>query len=53
MVTVPVASVDRAKAFYVDQFGFDTEQDVRINDDHRFADAGAGRCAHAARRLSE
>jgi catechol 2,3-dioxygenase-like lactoylglutathione lyase family enzyme len=38
MVTVPVASVDRAKAFYVDQLGFGTEQDVRIDDDHRFVE---------------
>ena len=28
MVSVPVSDVDRAKAFYVDQLGFSTEQDV-------------------------
>lgn len=38
MVTVPVASVDRAKAFYVDQLGFSLEQDVRIDEDHRFVE---------------
>jgi len=29
MVTVPVADVDRAKAFYVDQVGFHADIDVR------------------------
>jgi catechol 2,3-dioxygenase-like lactoylglutathione lyase family enzyme len=38
MVTVPVADVDRAKAFYVDQVGFEVEQDVRIDEDHRFVE---------------
>ena len=28
LVTVPVSSVDRAKTFYVDQVGFNAEQDV-------------------------
>jgi predicted enzyme related to lactoylglutathione lyase len=36
LVTVPVADVDRAKAFYVDQVGFEVEQDVRVDADHRF-----------------
>ena len=36
LVTVPVADVDRAKAFYVDQVGFQVEQDVRVDEDHRF-----------------
>jgi len=35
LVTVPVADVDRAKAFYRDQVGFQVEQDVRVDDDHR------------------
>src|SRR3954452_4253069 len=38
LVTVPVADVDRAKAFYVDQVGFSTEQDVRVDDEHRFVE---------------
>jgi catechol 2,3-dioxygenase-like lactoylglutathione lyase family enzyme len=38
MVTVPVASIDRAKAFYVDRLGFSTEQDVRLDEDHRFVE---------------
>jgi catechol 2,3-dioxygenase-like lactoylglutathione lyase family enzyme len=36
MVTVPVARIDPAKAFYVDQLGFSIEQDLQIDDDHRF-----------------
>jgi catechol 2,3-dioxygenase-like lactoylglutathione lyase family enzyme len=31
MVTVPVADVDRAKAFYAEQLGFTVEQDVRVD----------------------
>jgi catechol 2,3-dioxygenase-like lactoylglutathione lyase family enzyme len=38
MVTVPVADVDRAKAFYVDRLGFSPEQDVQIDDGHRFVE---------------
>ena len=38
LVTVPVADVDRAKAFYVDQVGFSTEQDVQVDDEHRFVE---------------
>jgi catechol 2,3-dioxygenase-like lactoylglutathione lyase family enzyme len=38
MVTVPVADVDRAKAFYVDQLGFLEEQDIEIDDTHRFVE---------------
>jgi catechol 2,3-dioxygenase-like lactoylglutathione lyase family enzyme len=38
LVTVPIADVDRAKAFYVDQLGFAVEQDVRIDDEHRFVE---------------
>ena len=30
LVTVPVADVDRAKAFYVEQVGFSVEQDVQV-----------------------
>jgi len=38
MVTVPVSDVDRAKAFYVDQVGFHVEQDVRVDESHRFVE---------------
>jgi predicted enzyme related to lactoylglutathione lyase len=38
LVTVPVADVDRAKSFYVDQVGFQVEQDVTVDDDHRFVE---------------
>jgi predicted enzyme related to lactoylglutathione lyase len=38
MVTVPVSNIDRAKAFYVDQVGFSTEQDVHVDDTHRFVE---------------
>jgi predicted enzyme related to lactoylglutathione lyase len=38
MVTVPVSDVDRAKAFYVDQVGFHVEQDVRVDEGHRFVE---------------
>jgi catechol 2,3-dioxygenase-like lactoylglutathione lyase family enzyme len=38
MVTVPVADVDRAKSFYVDQVGFHVEQDVRVDEAHRFVE---------------
>jgi predicted enzyme related to lactoylglutathione lyase len=30
--------VDRAKAFYVDQVGFGVEQDVRVDEGHRFVE---------------
>ena len=36
LVAVPVSDVDRAKAFYVDQVGFNADQDHRISDDLRF-----------------
>ena len=38
LVTVPVSSVDRAKTFYVDQVGFNAEQDVQVDDHHRFVE---------------
>jgi catechol 2,3-dioxygenase-like lactoylglutathione lyase family enzyme len=38
MVTIPVADVDRAKSFYVDLIGFHVEQDVRVDDAHRFVE---------------
>ena len=36
LVPVPVSDVDRAKAFYVDQVGFDADHDHRISDELRF-----------------
>jgi catechol 2,3-dioxygenase-like lactoylglutathione lyase family enzyme len=36
LVTVPVSDVDRAKAFYVDQVGFDVDHDHVVSDDLRF-----------------
>jgi predicted enzyme related to lactoylglutathione lyase len=38
MITVPVADVDRAKAFYAGRLDFRIEQDLRIDDDHRFVE---------------
>src|SRR5437870_13916256 len=36
LVPVPVTDVDRAKAFYVDQVGFNPDHDHRVNDQLRF-----------------
>ena len=36
LVTVPVSDVDRAKAFYVDQAGFNADHDHRVSDELRF-----------------
>jgi catechol 2,3-dioxygenase-like lactoylglutathione lyase family enzyme len=36
LVAVPVTDVDRAKAFYVDQVGFQADHDHRVTDDLRF-----------------
>ena len=36
LVTVPVSDVDRAKAFYVDQVGFNADHDHVVNEDLRF-----------------
>ena len=38
LVSVTVADVDRAKAFHVDQVGFGVEQDVQIDENHRFVE---------------
>ena len=35
VVVVPVADVDRARAFYADQMGFNIDHDTRISDDLR------------------
>jgi predicted enzyme related to lactoylglutathione lyase len=37
MVTVPVADVDRSKAFYV-QLGFHVKQDIEVDRMHRFVE---------------
>jgi predicted enzyme related to lactoylglutathione lyase len=36
LIQVPVADVDRAKAFYVDQVGFNADHDHRVNEQLRF-----------------
>lgn len=36
LVAVPVSDVDRAKAFYVDQVGFNADHDHQVNEDLRF-----------------
>ncbi len=36
LVPVPVTDVDRAKAFYVEQVGFNADVDIQVNPDLRF-----------------
>jgi predicted enzyme related to lactoylglutathione lyase len=36
LIHVPVTDVDRAKAFYVDQVGFNLDHDHRVSEDLRF-----------------
>jgi predicted enzyme related to lactoylglutathione lyase len=36
LVAVPVSDVDRAKAFYTDQAGFNADHDHTVNEDIRF-----------------
>src|SRR3954464_15758809 len=36
LIAVPVSDVDRAKAFYVDQVGFNADHDHQVSDDLRF-----------------
>jgi catechol 2,3-dioxygenase-like lactoylglutathione lyase family enzyme len=36
LVQVPVSDVDRAKAFYVDQVGFNPDHDHQVNEELRF-----------------
>ena len=36
LITVPVSDVDRAKAFYTEQVGFDADHDHEVGDDLRF-----------------
>jgi predicted enzyme related to lactoylglutathione lyase len=36
LIAVPVTDVDRAKAFYADQVGFNADHDHRVSDDLRF-----------------
>src|SRR5580704_6196132 len=36
LVPVPVSDVDRAKAFYVDQVGFNADHDYQVTPDLRF-----------------
>ena len=36
LITIPVSDVDRAKAFYVDQAGFNADHDHVVSEDLRF-----------------
>jgi predicted enzyme related to lactoylglutathione lyase len=36
LIAVPVSDVDRAKAFYADQVGFNLDHDQTVNDELRF-----------------
>jgi predicted enzyme related to lactoylglutathione lyase len=36
LVAIPVSDVDRAKAFYVEQAGFNADHDQKVNDQMRF-----------------
>jgi predicted enzyme related to lactoylglutathione lyase len=36
LIAVPVTDVDRAKAFYVEQVGFNADHDHRVSDEMRF-----------------
>lgn len=36
LVIVPVTDVDRAKAFYVDKFGFNADHDQQVDENLRF-----------------
>jgi catechol 2,3-dioxygenase-like lactoylglutathione lyase family enzyme len=36
LVAIPVTDVDRAKAFYVDQVGFNADHDHRVHENLRF-----------------
>jgi predicted enzyme related to lactoylglutathione lyase len=36
LISVPVSDVDRAKAFYTEQAGFNADQDHRVSDEMRF-----------------
>jgi predicted enzyme related to lactoylglutathione lyase len=38
LVSIPVADVDCAKAFYANQVGFYVEQDVQVDENHRFVE---------------
>lgn len=36
LLAVPVTDIDRAKAFYVDQLGFNADHDIRVDENLRF-----------------
>ena len=36
VVVVPVSDVDRAKAFYSENLGFNVDHDTKVSDEHRF-----------------
>jgi catechol 2,3-dioxygenase-like lactoylglutathione lyase family enzyme len=39
LIVVPVADIDRAKAFYIDQLGFELDVDHSVGDDFRVVQA--------------
>jgi predicted enzyme related to lactoylglutathione lyase len=40
LIQIPVADIDRAKAFYTEQAGFNADQDHRVSDEVRFVQQG-------------
>lgn len=38
LVSIPVSNVDRAKTFYVQQVGLTVEQDIQVDEGHRFVE---------------
>ncbi len=36
LVAIPVSDVDRAKAFYIEQAGFNADHDIEVSDEIRF-----------------
>ena len=55
LVAVPVSDVDRAKAFYVDQAGFNADHDHKVSDEMRFVQItppGSGCSIHFGKNLT-
>jgi catechol 2,3-dioxygenase-like lactoylglutathione lyase family enzyme len=54
LIQIPVADIDRAKAFYTEKAGFNAEQDHQVSDEVRFVQltppgSACARLASAAR----
>ena len=45
LVAIPVSDVDRAKAFYTEQAGFNADHDHTVGDDIRFVRARCRACS--------